>query len=40
MQEKNHDFNKHAKFIIIDKVTNRKKLEEILRRCLIGRENF
>ena len=27
-QEKNHDFNKHAKFIIIDKVTNRKNLKK------------
>ena len=25
-QEKSHGFNKHAKFIIIDKLTNTKKL--------------
>ena len=29
-QEKNHNFNKHAKFIIIDKRSNTKKPKEIL----------
>ena len=39
-REKNHNFNKHAKFIIIDKLTNTKKAKEILRQRLIQRENF
>ena len=29
-QEKSHNFNKHARFIIIDKLTNTKKYKEIL----------
>ena len=29
-QEKIHNFNKHAKFIIIDKLTRTKKPQEIL----------
>ena len=32
--------NKHAKFIIIDKLTNTKKPKGILRQRLIQRENF
>ena len=39
-REKNHNFNKHAKFIIKDKLTNTKKPKEILRQRLIQRENF
>ena len=39
-QEKNHVFNKHAKFIIIDKLTNTTKSKDILRQRLIERENF
>ena len=33
-------FNKHAKFIIIDKLTNTTKSEDTLRQRLIERENF
>ena len=40
IQEKNHNFNKHAKFIITDKLTNTRKPKEILRQRLIQRENF
>ena len=39
-RDKNHNFNEHAKFIIIDKLTNTKKPKEILRQRLIQRENF
>ena len=39
-QDKNHNLNKHAKLIIIDKLTNTKKPKEILRQCLIQRESF
>ena len=39
-QEKNHVFNKHRKFIIIDKLTNTTKSKDILRQRLIERENF
>ena len=35
-QERNHIFNKHAKFIIIDKLTNTTKSKDILRQRLIG----
>ena len=38
--ERNHNFNKHAKFIIIDKLTTTKKPKEVLRQRLIQRENF
>ena len=38
--EKSHNFNKHAKFIIIEKLTNTKKPKEILRQRLIERENL
>ena len=34
-KKKNHKFNKHAKFIIIDKLTNTNKPTEILQQCLI-----
>ena len=37
---KKHKFNKHTKFIIIDKLTNTKKPKEILRQRLIEREHF
>ena len=36
---KNNNFNKNAKFIIIDQLTNTKKPKEILRQSLIQREN-
>ena len=39
-QERSHHFNKHAKFIIIDKLTNTTKLKDILSQRLIERENF
>ena len=39
-QEKKHVFNKHAKFIIVDKLTNTTKSKDILRQRLIERENF
>ena len=38
MQENN--FNKHAKFIIIDKLVNRQGSKEALREMLVVRENF
>ena len=37
---KKHVFNKHPKFIIIDKLTNIPKSIEILRQRLIEREGF
>ena len=40
VQEKKHVFNKHTKFIIIDKLTNTTKSKDILRRRLIKRENL
>ena len=33
--EKNHNFNKNTKFIIINQLTNTKKPKEILRQSLI-----
>ena len=39
-QTSNHDFNKHAKFTIIDKLINLNNTKENLRRKLIERENF
>ena len=36
---KNNNFNKNAKFIIIDQLINTKKPKEILRQSLIQREN-
>ena len=39
-QEESHNFNKHAKFIIIGKLTNTKNPIEILNQSLIERENF
>ena len=39
-QEKIHIFKKHAKFIIIDKLTNTTKSKDILHKRLIERENF
>ena len=38
--ERNHVFNKHAKFIIIGKLRNTTKSKGILRKRLIERENF
>ena len=39
-QKNGHNFNKHAKFIIIDQLTNTTKSKEILTQRLIERENF
>ena len=39
-QEKIHVFKKHAKFIIIGKLTNTTKSKDILHKRLIERENF
>lgn len=39
-RKKSHKFNKHAKFIIMDKLTNTNKPTEILQQCLIERENI
>ena len=40
LQEESHNFNKHKKFIIIEKLANTKKPKEILRQRLIERGNF
>ena len=40
LQERNYVFNKHAKFIIIHKLTNTTKSNDILSQRLIKRENF
>ena len=39
-QEQGHNFNKHAKFIIIDKMINLHGSKEALREMLVVRENF
>ena len=39
-QEQGHNFNKHAKFIIIDKLVNLHGSKEALREMLVIRENF
>ena len=39
-QEQGHNFNKHAKFIIIDKLVNLHGSKEALRKMLLVRENF
>ena len=39
-QEQGHNFNKHAKFIIIDKLVNLQGSKEALREMLVVRENF
>ena len=39
-QQESHNFNKHAKFTIIDKLTNTSKSKETLAQRLIERENF
>ena len=39
-QEKGHNFNKHAKFMIIDKLVNLHGSKERLREMLVIRENF
>ena len=39
-QAKGHQFNKHAKFIIIDKLINLQGSKEALREMLMIRENF
>ena len=38
-QEKEHNFNKHAKFIIIDKLVNLHSSKEALQEMLVIREN-
>ena len=40
LQKKQHVFNKNAKFIIIEKLTDTTKSKDILRQRLIERENF
>ena len=39
-QKKGHNFNNHAKFSIIDQLTNLSKDKETLTERLIERENF
>ena len=39
-QQESHNFNKHAKFTIIDQLTNTSKPIETLTQRLIERENF
>ena len=39
-QEQGHNFNSHAKFIIVDKLVNTSSSKDILRERLIQRENF
>ena len=39
-QQRDHNFNQHAKFVIIDQLKNLQKPKEILRQRLIDRENF
>ena len=39
-QQQGHNFNKHAKFITIDKLVNRHDFREALRELLVVRENF
>ena len=39
-QKKQHVFNKNAKFIIIEKLTDTTKSKDILCQRLIERENF
>ena len=39
-QQQSHNFNSHAKFIIIDKLVNTSSSKEILCKCLIQQENF
>ena len=39
-QEQGHNFNKHAKFIIVKKLVNLHGSKETLREMLVVRENF
>ena len=39
-QQEGHNFNKHAKFIIIDKLVNLHGSKEALRKMLVIREHF
>ena len=39
-QKQGHNFNKHAKFIIIDKLVNLHGSKEALRKTLVIRGNF
>ena len=39
-QQENHNFNKHAKFIIINQLTNISVSKKTLTQQLIKRENF
>ena len=40
LQKHGHDFNKHIKFIIIDKLINLHDSKETLQEMLVGREHF
>ena len=39
-QQQSHNFNKHAKFTIIDQLTSTSKSKETITQQLIERENF
>ena len=39
-QQQGHNFNSHAKYIIIDKLANASSSKDILRERLMQRENF
>ena len=39
-QQESHNFNKHAKFITIDQLTNTSKSKETLTQRFFVRENF
>ena len=39
-QQQGHNFNSHAKYIIIDKLVNASSSKDILRERLMQRENF
>ena len=39
-QQGSHNFNKHAKFTIIDQLTNTSKFKETFTQRLIERQNF
>ena len=40
LQKQGHDFNKHTKFIIIDKLINLNDSKETVREMVVGREHF
>ena len=39
-QQQGHNFNSHVKFIIIDKLVNTSSSKDIVRECLMQRENW